>query len=373
MSLRIFHTADVHLGMKFTRGYPASVQEALQDARFRTLERMVEMANEHRCQLFVVAGDLFHRQGIPRKDVIRTAAILRKFQGAALLLLPGNHDFYSGSNSLLWKTMEEHLPETALVLSEPRVYPLQEFDLDVHVYPAPCTAKHSPQNQLGWMKNIQPDDGVPFHIGIAHGSLQGFSPDFDERYYPMTPAELEEIPVQVWLLGHTHQRFPAEEEGRGQRIFFPATPEPDGFDCTHSGSAWLLELEDDGTVHYRALTTGQYRFQQISIDLSQFPDMRTVRERLRSVDSTNTLLQLRFIGRIPDEQFQELHELIGELEKEFFYLQVDTAGLLRKITREDIDREFVEGSFPHRLLTALSEEDELALQLAYEMIQEVRK
>ena len=57
MSLKIFHTSDLHLGMKFA-GYPV-VQKELTEARFKTLEKLVELSNHKKCNLFVVTGDLF--------------------------------------------------------------------------------------------------------------------------------------------------------------------------------------------------------------------------------------------------------------------------------------------------------------------------
>ncbi|OHB79632.1 MAG: hypothetical protein A2W31_02150 [Planctomycetes bacterium RBG_16_64_10] len=60
MPLRIFHTADVHIGLKFMRGYPDAIRDKLLDARLETLARLVDIANEQQCHLFVVAGDLFN-------------------------------------------------------------------------------------------------------------------------------------------------------------------------------------------------------------------------------------------------------------------------------------------------------------------------
>ena len=61
MLLKIFHTADLHLGMTFgNRNYPEEVRRQLVEARYQTLERLVELANEAQCRLFLVAGDLFH-------------------------------------------------------------------------------------------------------------------------------------------------------------------------------------------------------------------------------------------------------------------------------------------------------------------------
>ena len=58
--VRLFHTADLHLGLKFTRGgYSPDLRKALVDQRLRTLESLVATANERQCAVFVIAGDLF--------------------------------------------------------------------------------------------------------------------------------------------------------------------------------------------------------------------------------------------------------------------------------------------------------------------------
>ena len=59
MSLKIFHTADLHIGLKFTRGYETDVRSSLINARFEVLRNMIGLANDHACDLFVIAGDLF--------------------------------------------------------------------------------------------------------------------------------------------------------------------------------------------------------------------------------------------------------------------------------------------------------------------------
>lgn len=51
--MKILHTADLHLGMKFA-GYP-EVQQELAEARFQTLERLVERANRE--NLFYLQWD----------------------------------------------------------------------------------------------------------------------------------------------------------------------------------------------------------------------------------------------------------------------------------------------------------------------------
>ena len=101
--LRIFHCADLHLGLRFSR-YP----EGLGEARFTSLEKMVERANAEACDLFIVAGDLFDTLQVPKRDLLRAAKIISRFDRVACVL-PGNHDFHSGESDDFWKHFE--LPE----------------------------------------------------------------------------------------------------------------------------------------------------------------------------------------------------------------------------------------------------------------------
>ena len=63
------------------------------------------------------------------------------------------------------------------------------------------------------------------------------------------------------------------------------------------------------------------------------------------------------------------------IEEQVFYLQWDDSDVAIEITPDVIDHEFTQDSFPHRLLTELahSDEDAEALQISYEMIQEVKE
>src|SRR5208337_1480370 len=132
--------------------------------------------------------------------------------------------------------------------------------LNLVIYPGPCTGKHSQENAIGWVVDCPKEPEGSLHIGLAHGSLGGVSPDFQGDYYPMTESELKAAGIDLWLLGHTHVRFPDEDYGHTARILLPGTPEPDGFGCRHPGYVWLLEVEEDKSVGYRSLITGHYQF-----------------------------------------------------------------------------------------------------------------
>jgi exonuclease SbcD len=373
MTIRILHTADLHLGMKFTGRYPAGVRDRLVRARFETLGTLVENANAQGVDLFVIAGDLFHDQNVARRDVRAAAETLGRFTGRLVLVLPGNHDFLQEGESPLWDRFRERAGEKVMLLTKQQSYPLTEHDLPVLVYPGPCTAKHSSKNAIGW---IQPGSKEPdtWHIGVAHGSLEGVSPDFQGDYYPMTTEELRRAGLDLWLMGHTHNRVPDVDQGRESHILFSATPEPDGFDCHHPGHAWLIELDDNRSLSYHSIATGRQRFSVQEAVLNSEDDLETLRARFGQFDAERDLVKLALKGRLPAELFDQRGALLQELKQAVLHLEPDFTELFRRITSEDVDREFTEGSFPHRLLARLVQAggDPRALQLAYDLIQEVR-
>lgn len=372
MLLKIFHTADLHLGMKFA-GYPEA-QSELTEARFTTLKNLVKLANEKSCDLFMVAGDLFDRTGVARRDIIRAAGILNQFEGKLVLVLPGNHDYLSPGPGVPWDTFQANAGDRILLLKTKKVYPLEHYNLDVNVYPAPCDSKHSAENYIGWIKDEIKDENVAYHIGIAHGSLVGLSPDFNKEFYPMTRQELLDSGLDLWLMGHTHLPFP-EKPGSRDKIFYSATPEPDGFDCGHKGHAWIIEIDENKKIFPLLLTTGKYRFLHDERALKTAGDLERLETDYGIPSSDNLLLKLKLKGRLPREAYESLSEVKESLKQKIFYLQWSSGGLKEEITPARIDREFTEGSFPRRLLTALSKDDQdsEALQTAYHILREVKR
>jgi DNA repair exonuclease SbcCD nuclease subunit len=366
---RIFQTADVHLGMKFS-SY-GDLQQTLSDGRFRSLEKMVQTATEKQCQLLVVSGDLFDRVSVPKRDVERAAQILSGFGGALVAILPGNHDYFEDRVDSLWSVFMENSGGKVLLLSEKKLYDLAEYDLDgVHLYAAPCRDKHSKSNATDWVTEAKKSSEAKHVIGVAHGSLEGLSFDREGSYYPMTRQGLVEAGVDFWLMGHIHVRHPVEPEANA-RIFYPGTPEPDGFDCSHRGTAWLIEAKDRKNWNVEAVPTGLYRFDEIEKEVSSLSEVKSlVQSWVQKTDGKQQLLKLVLSGRLGREEFRELSQELESLRQHLLHLKAVTETLQIRVTQEEIDREFTEGSFPHRLLSQLATQTDEpeALQIAYELL-----
>ncbi len=370
MNLKIFHTADVHLGMKFA-GYN-DVQGELIDARFDALNRMVEIANKEKCRLFVIAGDLFHRVSVAKGDISRTAQILNEFQGDLVAVMPGNHDYISHGQQDLWFNFKSAAGDNVLVLDLNKVYSLKPYNIDANLYPAPCDAKHSGENRIGWINKISRDENIKLHIGIAHGSLEGFSPDFNKQYYPMTEKELKETGLDLWLLGHTHAPYP-DEKDTIENIFFPGTPEPDGFDCRHKGAAFIINADNGENITVEKVETGKYQFIKEEYKTNELSGVERLKNKYALPDADKLLLKIRLSGRLKGEDLKALSAVKEHLERRLFYLNWNDSAVTEEISISKIEKEFVRGSFPYNLLTELSRGDNNeALQVAYELIRELR-
>ena len=367
MSLNIFHTGDIHIGMKFSN-YAGNIRTSLQEARFKTLENMINQSNDLGSDIFVVAGDLFNTTQIAKKDIERTVRILDKFSGACVIVMPGNHDYDNGMVDL-WKDFNRVSNEKILYMGEKRSYYLDDYGIDAVVYPAPCHAKHSDENSLGWIKAGDLEDYGKYHIGIAHGALEGLSPDLVGNYYYMEKSELENIPVDLWLLGHTHVSYPENERVVGWKVFNAGTHEPDGLDCRNEGSAWNITIDEDKKVIGERVITGNYRFYDKSFEITRDEELDEINSWALEEDPRRKIIRLSLEGRVSSNLYGELSVFYQSLEEKIFHLIVDDSDLRTKINKETIEKEFTQGSFPYLFLNDLIHDDE-ALQIAYDLIKE---
>ena len=372
MGIKIFHTADLHLGMRFA-GYP-DVQEELINARHKTLKNMVEVANQESCTLFVMAGDLFDRTTLNVKDISMAARALNKFEGELVIVLPGNHDYYT-HDSKLWNEFSKHAGDRILILKNPDIYDLNKYHLKIKIYAAPCSAKHSNENMIKWINSRESSKDNSIKIGLAHGSLEGVSPDFDKTFYPMTQKELESSGIDLWLLGHTHLPWP-ENPDKNSRILIPGTPEPDGFDCNHKGSAFIIDLKSSSNMKIQKVSTGKYRFSINEASLNDDNEITSMKRKYTGDKFSNLVLRLILKGRLRKEELDRVEKAIDLINDNVLLLQTIKDELHESITSDLINSKFTENSFPHQLLSSLLEEKEeisfKSLQKAYDIIREVR-
>ncbi|HEX2867213.1 MAG TPA: DNA repair exonuclease [Ignavibacteriales bacterium] len=375
MSVKIFHTADIHIGLKFSgRDYPQDLKDRLVAEPLETLKRMVRLANENKCDLFVIAGDMFDRTNISKAEVRKAALALNEFQGTSVCVLPGNHDFIEDDPESIWAAFREKMSEHLLLfLDKPEPKSVTAGERKVTFYPGACRTKHSNENAIGWVKDA-PKSRDDLNIGVAHGSVQGVSPDMEQNYFPMTPDEMRQSGVSFWLLGHTHVQYPKSRGTMNPVFFMPSTPCPDGFDCMHEGYAWIIEVMEDNSLKYEPVRTGTFTFKTWEKEVYSITDVEKLKSEALTLPKETTLMKLKLKGRLNSSELETLPDLLNEIKNSLIYIESDTQDVILNIDKDYIEKSFSEDSLPYRLLGRIEKcGDELALQLAFSLIEEARK
>ena len=372
MSLRILHTADNHIGLSFN--HYSEIQKHLIEERFVSLERLVAIANERKAHFIVIAGDLFDKTTVTKAQIERAVKILGKFDGEAVLVLAGNHDFCEGSDSKLWKQFRTAADGSCvLALTEPGTKDFESDDYRVRFHACPCPSKHGKEHTIGWVAHEEkPADML--HLGIAHGNVEGLGLDADQRYFNMAESDLRNAGLHTWLLGHIHVPAPAPGTTGKPIYFMPGIHTPDSVKCSHPGHAWWIEMDADGTCRHEQLTTGAIRFVRLNSDLHHVNDILLLRAECESLDAPNTILDLQLTGRLREDESAELSAMLGAVSEPFLYFSQDR-NIASVLDADSISRRFTEGTLPSALLHALLSDDSHPgdAQLAMEVIESLQK
>lgn len=375
--IKIFVTGDNHIGLKFNRF--SEVSDKLIESRYESIKGMVRKAEEEECDIFVVTGDLFDRINMTEKEVKRVVDILAEFNND-VLVLPGNHDYYTGEERV-WKYFENAISKCENNIKF--ITAMNEYTIDTGseaavIYPALCQSKHSTENNLGWIKDADIDESK-FNIGIAHGTIEGVSPDMKSEYFCMGKNELYNIPVDVWLIGHAHipyPELPVDKYETGHKIFNPGSHEQTDYSNNTEGCAFIVCLDrKDGEkkVSARKVITGNVRFYDIPITVEHEKGLKdSIENVIKNIpNKENSIIRLTLSGTAVADEYYERNDIYDAELSEFMTYEIEDKELSELITKDKIRAEFPEISFAAQLLEALDDPKEL--QMAYELVKACRE
>ena len=375
MPIRIVHTADNHLDLPFKQ-YPAEVASRLIEERFLALGRLVAVANERNAHFFVVAGDLFDSTRVKVGDIDKAAAVLRGFDGVAVIVVPGNHDHYANSETEVWRRFRRATEADARIdlLVDPAV---KSYDVEgqaVHFFPCACPSKTGAEPTIGWVAEAAAQHATGLKIGIAHGNVTGLGLDAEGQYFNMEPAALEAAGIATWLLGHIHVPFPTSESGERSPYFMAGTHTPDSLRCRHAGSAWSIECDGDRVTRYERLAPGEIAFRRLTQELLSADDVAGIVRTCEALDAGSTVIDLQLSGRLSAAERAHLTAEIDRLRAGFLSL-TEESDIHDRIDAAQIEREYRSGGLAQRLLTALLADTDHpdAATLAHRLIEEVSR
>ena len=365
--IKILHIADLHIGLEFSR-YP-TIANQLKQERLNALTLLVNRSNQEGVHAIVVAGDLFEKLTVPQKLVREVKSIFASFTGE-VIIIPGNHDWYndSASENKVWDWFLAEPGNNIHFLNQLKQYSFTLDNRDVIFYPCGCHQKHFEFNRIGWVqKSIKSEESV--NIGIAHGNVEGYGLDEEGRYFNMTPMQLSDAGLDCWLLGHIHAPHPNTLTAGHELFFFAGNHCSDKWKTNRSGGAWLVQIAEDKKVNAYRWNNDGICFQERTFTINDESELITAIDELTKMSAQKTVLRLNLRGHLSEKEKSDFENQIVAVTDSFLYKEINQ-NIKLKITSEDINKLYPVESIPHSLLLELTknEDDELALQLAYENI-----
>jgi DNA repair protein SbcD/Mre11 len=362
--LRALHTADLHLDRPFASwGDAATVRQ--QDL-LNTLDKIGELAQEHRVQLVLLAGDQFDRHNPSPNTVARFRGWLDRLNqdGIQVALISGNHDSYWYEDSVY----RQSFPSNTMIFQEPACKNPLEIDVSgITVSLYGVAHDHTQQRDVLPGFRRRADDGI--HIGLIHATVDP-PPEFktEDRYLPITTGELRESGLDYVALGHIHRSRAFNAGGPGMAAY-PGSPEPLDMSETGPRSINLLTFGGD-SPSLETIPCGFRTASRETIDCTNL-GQEEIAERIASCAGDDVILSVVLTGA--PLEFPDTEALRSRLAGRFCYLSVsDGTSVVETGFVQQIEHErTIRGQFVQRLREQIAaaesdrerEQAELALRV----------
>ena len=242
--MKFIHTADIHLGATPDSNMPWG--EARAAEIWNTFKRLVDVVKEKKPDLFLIAGDLFHRQ--PKVSELKEVNYL--FESVAptkVALIAGNHDPVSDAsnyNGFKWANNVYFLKDDVIQLCS-----FDDIETDVY-----GLSYHKKIVKEALYDSVTPNDKSRINILIAHGG--------DESHIPMNINMMMLNGFSYIACGHIHIPYLQSEA----RYAYPGSLEP--IDKNDKGIRGYIEGEitkEERMITFVPFATRSYEDIEINI------------------------------------------------------------------------------------------------------------
>jgi len=311
--LKILHTADIHLGAKFSGlgNKGASQREQLR----ATFKNVIATAINERVNIVLIAGDLFDSNQQPQRnvDLVIEQFNLLGSNNIPVCLIPGTHDSLDSSSIYRKVDFEGKCPNLK-IFADGNMSCKEYPSLDLTVYGKPNLSNRSAISPL---KGLRRSTSSKFHIAMAHGSV--YIPEkIAEDDHVFRLEEVQASGMHYLALGHWHRVYRCPPE---TPAWYSGPPEWISGQ-TEKGGVLLVSLSDTGEVKVEPRMLGLRDYDEVEIDMSEIQDLGKLKERILQGASQNLVRRVTLKGFRDTELIINPEELETDLGEQFFHLGV---------------------------------------------------
>lgn len=320
MSVRLLHTADIHLGATFKvlgdRG-----REQRRQVR-ETFQQVVTLAIQERVDAVLITGDLFDSVAAARVQGAFAGEQLARLgeAGIPVCAIAGNHDPLGAGSAVLWRDLAARCPHLSVFgpALEARVLP----ERDLAVVGRSVQDRLSPESPLA---GLPVPRRTHFLVALAHGGVQ--RPDLPARFGLMTPEEIAASGVDYLALGDWHSA--RDVSSGGVTAWYSGAPEMIDVDEPDSGNVCLVTLRAPGDIEVVRRRVGRRRGKRLTLDLAAAGGPEGVARAIRAHADLDVILQVTLTGLVALADRVNIERVREDLAPEFFRLEIRDESHLR--------------------------------------------
>ena len=235
--IKILHSADWHLDSPLMLRSPAQA-EPLRAALHQIPEQVASICKAKRCDLMLLAGDLF--DGPYAADTLHAVRNALEEAAVPVFIAPGNHDFVDFQSPWL----AESWPGNVHIFTHPVIEALELPELDCTV----VGAGYTKMDCQGLLADYAPRHDTRYSVGVLHGDPT----QLNSPYCPVTAEQVRLSGLDYLALGHIHKGGSFRE---GKTLCaWPGCPQGRGYDETGEKGLLLVTLEDTAEAEFIPLT-----------------------------------------------------------------------------------------------------------------------
>lgn len=304
--LKILHTADWHLGLRFGR-FDREVQPKLTRARLEVIDRILLTAERHGVNAVLCAGDLFD-EPCPAQDWWENLA--KCFQKRRwgperpVFLLPGNHDPLRADSVWCREQFRSMLPSFVHIVDRDDFQaPLANGAV---LFAVPCTSTSGQDDPTHKIPMREPDD-LRIRIGMVHGST--FDVEGCQTNFPIDADAALNRGLDYLAIGDTHGFRFVPEHRRQPPTIYSGTPEPTKFDEKDPGNVAVVFFDKQRRATVRKERVASWTWEEATVE-----SMEALRDLARRPDLDKRVLRLRVAMRVSAPDYAEVERLLDELK-----------------------------------------------------------
>lgn len=330
--LKILHTADIHLGIKFPGlGSQGDTQRRQVEETFKNV---ISAAVDENVDIVLIAGDLFDSNWQSQRNVelaVEQFKLLER-SNIPICLIPGNHDCFDSSSIYRKVDFGARCPNLRIFTGENMEH-YEYPDIGLTVYGKPNLSEKSSVSPL---EGIERATSSRYHVAMAHGSF--FIPEkVDRDDHVFTAEEIANSGMDYIALGHWHSAYPCAD--KGVVAWYCGAPEWLDWKQKDIGQVLLVTISDTGEVKVVPKTVGLRCGDEVEVDMAGIADLAGLRDVILR-GANNNLARKVVLKGLRDARLlanpDDLGQLEEELKSEFFSLRISNKSHLRltEISRE---------------------------------------